>query len=384
MAANEYPGSSGTGAKIGVKTGDSKELQEIDRIIAWAFHVAQGEKPGTISRKWVARFLKRDESWVKRNWNKNPYAKLEKREDDDEDQRALSQESKTIIRDMLTRPKKQSVRELRVEVDKKRRKRHSVSAVYRFLKEEKARAFHVVCVPRISPLCRENRLAFCDLLSDWDENDFMYLAPSDEFFIYAERRPNYQNDRIWALSLEDIAYEDRVREKAKFPCCIGVFLCFTAKKMMWVLKEKGQSWDGAYFRQILTDNIIPFLKNRENVIDVKQTTFLHDKAPCMKALATQQLLINNNVDFFSNTQWPGSSPDLNVAENVGAILKDRTEEELLKHPSSDRIKPKILSSTLNKVLRSLENDTDLFERLLRSYPTRLAEVRKMNGFATKY
>ena len=67
MAANEYPGSSGTGAKIGVKTGDSKELQEIDRIIAWTFHVAQGEKPGTISRKWVARFLKRDESWVKRN-----------------------------------------------------------------------------------------------------------------------------------------------------------------------------------------------------------------------------------------------------------------------------------------------------------------------------
>ena len=49
--------------------------------------------------------------------------------------------------------------------------------------------------------------------------------------------------------------------------CIGVFLCFTAKRMVWVVKENGQSWDGDYFRgTILIDNVMLFLKNPENVM----------------------------------------------------------------------------------------------------------------------
>ena len=64
--------------------------------------------------------------------------------------------------------------------------------------------------------------------------------------------------------------------------------CFTAKTMMWVTKEKGQSWDGTYFReQILVKHVIPFLKNENNVLSVDEVTFLHDKAPCFKAIATQ-------------------------------------------------------------------------------------------------
>ena len=49
----------------------------------------------------------------------------------------------------------------------------------------------------------------------------------------------------------------------------------------------------------------------------------HDRAPCMKALTTQAVLRNNQVDFFGNDEWPGSSTDLNACENLGAILKDR-------------------------------------------------------------
>ena len=170
----------------------------------------------------------------------------------------------------------------------------------------------------------------------WDENDFLHLAPSDEFFVYAERKANFQNDRIWAYSLEDIFTEDRVRQKTKYPTCIGIFLVFTCKRMTWVIKEKGENWDGEYFRnKVLSDVVIPFLQNRRNVIDVDDVTFLHDKAPCMKAIATQQLLQANSVDFFDNSQWPGSSPDLNVAENLGAIMKDRTEKALEAFPEGE-------------------------------------------------
>ena len=48
--------------------------------------------------------------------------------------------------------------------------------------------------------------------------------------------------------------------------CLGAFLCFTAKWLMWIIKEKGQSWNGEYFRDsVLTGGVFPFLRDRDNV-----------------------------------------------------------------------------------------------------------------------
>ena len=371
------------GQKAGIKTGDSREMCRIDRIVAWTFKIARDLKPGTISRSWVASFLKRSELFVTRNWRNNPYDALT--EEDEEEQRALSQESKEIIREFLLRPKKQSVRTMVAHVQKKRHKKRSYGTIYNFLKEEKAKAFHMISKPWITELNVANRLDFCEFLRDWDENDFLFLAPSDEFFVYADRKPNSQNDRIWAYSLEDISDEHRIRKKTKFPKCVGIFLCFTARKMMWVLKEQGESWDGPYFRQkILLDTVIPFLQDPENVLSVAETTFLHDIVPCMRAVATQQLLRSNQIDFFDNSQWPGASPDLNVAENMGAILKDRTEEALSQRPSADRLKESVLFEVLNDVLSDLEYDTELFEALLKSYPAHIKAVKEAFGGHTEY
>ena len=73
------------------------------------------------------------------------------------------------------------------------------------------------------------------------------MAPSDEFFDFAIRKPNFQNDRIWAKDTEDIAEDERYREIVRNPTCIGIFILFTAKKLLWILKEKGEFWDGGYF-----------------------------------------------------------------------------------------------------------------------------------------
>ena len=68
----------------------------------------------------------------------------------------------------------------------------------------------------------------------------MFLAPSDEFFVYAERKPNHQSDRIWAYNVDDIPKAIHIRVKTKYPTCIGIFICFTAKAMCWVVKNKGK------------------------------------------------------------------------------------------------------------------------------------------------
>ena len=374
------------GAKSGVKTRDSLQVRSIDHIVAWTFRRAKDLPEATISRAWVADFIKRSEDYVRKHWIKNPYELLLNNDDDDQEEHsALSQESKEIIRQFLARPKKKSIRQMMVDIEKQRKKHHSYGTIYRFLKEEKTRAFHIVTKPKISERSASNRLSFCDLLRDWTEDDFMFLAPSDEFFIYAERKANHQNDRIWAYSLDDIPYEEKVVGKSKYPACIGVFICFTAKAMIWDIKEKGESWNGDYFRsKILADKVIPFLRNKNNVLDVKETTFLHDKAPCFKAIATQQLLQSNGIDFFNNSQWPGSSPDLNVTENLGAILKDKVDASLAAYEDSEGSKKSVLLTVIKSELRKMAKDLDLFESLLRSYPARLEEVKKANGLATKY
>ena len=106
---------------------------EIDRIIAWTFRNARDLPPGTISRSYVANFLKRSEDFVKRNWKINPYESLVEEKDE---QRALSQESKIVIREMLARPKKKSVRAMMKDLEKTRKKKHSYGAVYNILRAD--------------------------------------------------------------------------------------------------------------------------------------------------------------------------------------------------------------------------------------------------------
>jgi len=151
--------------------------------------------------------------------------------------------------------------------------------------------------------------------------------------------------------------------------------------MLWIVKEDGAKWDGGYFRQLLREKVFPFLKNPRNVLSVADVTFLHDKAPCCKALTTQELLRESGLDFFSNNEWPSSSPDLNPAEHIGAILKEEVEKKLL--ASQDTSKDSLMA-TLQEVLEDLQGKTDLFRHLLQSYPSRIRAVLQAQGGPTDY
>ena len=211
---------------------------------------------------------------MKRNWNRDPY---ECEMDDccpDTTRESLSQESKDVILENIGREKK-SLSDYVKDIEVIRGKTKSKASIRRFLISQGAKAFHQTSAPKLSEKNIEDRLWFCDFLSEWDGEDFLLLAPADEFYIYETRKPNMQNDRIWALRIEDIPETLKVREIAKHTRCIGIFILFTAKRIMWVIKESGCSWDGAYFRQsVLIEKVIPFLKNPDNIISVKDTTFL--------------------------------------------------------------------------------------------------------------
>jgi len=152
-----------------------------------------------------------------------------------------------------------------------------------------------------------------------------------------------------------------------------------------VIKEKGESWTGEYFRNIiLMEHVIPFLKDEENVIDPDEVIFVHDKAPCMRAYMTQHLLQDNDINFWGNDIWPGNSPDLNVAENIGTVIKNEVEEKMLLETEGDRYKEETLKEHLSYVLTNMESNTELFETLLCFYPSRLRAVKNANGRHTDY
>ncbi|CAF1649614.1 unnamed protein product [Adineta steineri] len=131
-------------------------------------------------------------------------------------------------------------------------------------------------------------------------------------------------------------------------------------------------------------HVFPFLKDEENVIDLNQVTFVHDKAPCMRANMTQHLLKDNDITFWGNDIWPDNSPDLNAAVHIGTKIKDEVERKLLSETDENRLKQETLEKHLVDVLTNMESNVELFENLLCSYPSRLQAVRNANRRHTDY
>ena len=298
--------------------GDNEHLRHVDRIRAIAFREARDAGASFITRAWVAARLKRSERFVSDNWNKDPYETAMDKVNIGLGGRQLSLQSRDIV-EREVRKQKRSVRDLSKILEVERGKPRPKSTVHDHLRRSGFKPFHVIKKPLKTALAVKNRLWFANFLRDWDADDFLHLAPSDEFFIYSVRRPNFQNDRVWALTLDELPDQVRTRQVPAHPSCVGIFLCFTAKSLMWVVKDDGQKWDGEYFREtVLRGSVIPFLKDRGNVISPSDVCFLHDNAPCMKSFETQALMQNSGIDFFQSNQWPGNSPDLKMQQSIWA------------------------------------------------------------------
>jgi hypothetical protein len=361
-------------------TYDSEEQRVSDRIKCIAFREARDGGATFITRQWIADKISRSTRFVTEWWERSyddcfaDYSQCGRK-------LKLSEASQNLIRNASGKQKKSSYTLVK-EIAAKHKEYVTPKTIDNYRHREGLKPFHVIPKPLKTETHISDRLWFCDWLRDWSREDFLHLAPSDEFYVWTIRRPNYQNDRIWAQSIED---DERYREMVKNQACIGIFIIFTAKKLHWVVKEKGESWTGQYFRDvILMQHAFPFLKNEENVIDLDQVIFVHDKEPCMRANMTQHLLKENDITFWGNDIWPGNSPDLNVAEHIGTKIKDEVERKLLLETVENRYKQEILEKHLIDVLNDMESNVELFENLLCSYPSRLQAVRNAIGRHTDY
>ena len=154
--------------------------------------------------------------------------------------------------------------------------------------------------------------------------------------------------------------------------------------MLWVIKDHGQSWDQYYFSETIIPAVSAFVEDPENVVDRDKSFLIHDCAPGWKSKRNQDALLDHGIQCVKPTgygRWPGNSPDLNVAENLGAIIMDKVQDQIAKKSGPGKYSNKTLLKCLHKVLLETSQDTELFKNLVMSFPKRLMEVKKANGGA---
>lgn len=113
------------------------------------------------------------------------------------------------------------------------------------------------------------------------------------------------------------------------------------------------------------------------MIDPDEIIFVHDKAPCIRTYPTQHLLQNKDI-------WTRFSSEFNVAEHIGAITKDEVKKKMMSDPRHSHYHEETLKMHISSVLKNLGIDSNLFETLPCSYPSRLRTVKEANGRHTNY
>uniref|UniRef100_A0A3B1JA95 Tc1-like transposase DDE domain-containing protein n=1 Tax=Astyanax mexicanus TaxID=7994 RepID=A0A3B1JA95_ASTMX len=99
----------------------------------------------------------------------------------------------------------------------------------------------------------------------------------------------------------------------------------------------------------------------------KNFIFQQDLAPAHAAKSTKDWFTKKQLEVLA---WPANSPDLNVIENLWAIVKRKIRDR----------KP----TTLDQLKQNIATAWETCDKLVKSMPRRLKAVIQAKGAATKY
>ena len=144
--------------------------------------------------------------------------------------------------------------------------------------------------------------------------------------------------------------------------------CFSAKGTGQLHRIKG-TMDGAMYRQILGENLLPSARALKMG---RGWVFQHDNDPKHTAKATKEWLKKKHIKVL---EWPSQSPDLNPIENLWRELKVRVAK---RQPRNLNDLEKICKEEWDKI------PPEMCANLVANYKKRLTSVIANKGFATKY
>ena len=127
------------------------------------------------------------------------------------------------------------------------------------------------------------------------------------------------------------------------------------------------------YTELLSNYLVPFIESKHGE-ETYECIFQHDNAPAHSAIHTKEWLMDNIIPTI---EWPDKSPDINVIENAwGAMVLD-VYQGYRQFDYIDDLKEAIVAAWDRLSLKYISN-------LIKSVPTRLANVLLMRGGVTSY
>ena len=207
---------------------ETEEQRIVDRIKRIAFREARDGGATFINRQWIAQKIHHSTRFVSEWWERSY----------DDCSADYSECGRKLKLADASGKQKRSSYSLVEEIAAKHKEYIVAKTVDNYRHREALKPFHVISRPLKTETHISDRLCFCDWLKDWIQEGFLHFVPSDEFYVWTVRTPNYQNDRVSAKSIED---DEKYREMGKNQACISIFVIFTTKKLHRAIKDKGRS-----------------------------------------------------------------------------------------------------------------------------------------------
>uniref|UniRef100_A0A3Q3R835 Tc1-like transposase DDE domain-containing protein n=1 Tax=Monopterus albus TaxID=43700 RepID=A0A3Q3R835_MONAL len=225
------------------------------------------------------------------------------------------------------------------------------------------------CCARKVPLLKKAHLLAClkfatEHLTDSEEDWVKVLWSETKIELFGINSTR----RVWRR--RNAAYDSKNTVAiVKYGCeNIMPWGCFSAKGTGQLHRIKGRM-DGAMYRQILGENLLPSVRALKMG---RGWVFQHDNDPKHTAKATKDWLKKKHIKVM---EWPSQSPDLNPIENLWRELKVRVAKH---QPRNINDLERICKEEWVKI------PPEMCANLVANYKKRLTSVIANKGFATKY
>ncbi len=304
-------------------------MYDLRQIIVRAFQRGERQadifrrfKPDGVSRQFISMTIKR--------WRET--ASTADRPRSGAPRSARTSKLVQRVRQRIRRNRRRSSRKLAAALDTSR------STVRRLLKNDlRVKALKRQKAHGLSAAQKKERLVRCKrLLRRFTTDRVKSLIFSDEKIFAVEEQLNKQNDRVYATSVDDIPEEIRTVQRFQSRSSVMVWAAVSAQgKFPLVFVEPGVKVNKEYYqREILVKVVKPA---GQRIFKSKPWTFQQDSAPAHSAKINQTWCEAHLPDFIKSSEWPPSSPDLNVMDySIWGILGPKVNAT--KHKSLDSLK----------------------------------------------
>jgi hypothetical protein len=249
----------------------------------------------------------------------------------------------------------------------------SIGSVRVILKDKLGwKAFKYPTWQELPPHCPALRVNFCKTIIHKRTSDPSFVKNilfTDECHVSLHGYVNKQNMRYWGLE-KPTEHIIKSLHCPRTTVWFGISHNSTVGPFFF-----NDTIDGANYRQMITDLVIPELKRKR--INNK-IIYMQDGATAHTALATRDLLresfANRLIGLHLEVPWPSHSPDLNPCDFfLWGYLKDNLFGSSKSYPSVDALEDKI-RFILNNI------DKQLLIDVIANFEVRVDKCFNANGF----